>query len=639
MGKSALEEEYEAKDAGVKVKPRACTDLCCLIILFAYMLGMAYVMTFSLANGNLDILTHGYDWEGRVCGVDNGVEELPLLYWCVEGGTKVSDGICVSECPTGTDTMHECPGPAEHETQVVAQSDGSTNVVVSVTRNLKNQTDIPTMEVLSMYCFPSENKAIVGQILKQAGLDGSTQKLVMGLHGVASSKKFLVGVMIFAIIAGYAFLFFLRVVVKPLIYAIGLAMWLALLAASIYFILIASGKEDLENPWDRVLVSAEDQQKAGIWTAGGLLVLFLLFSCFMVVAHRAVKITCASIEEACAALFKMPTLLLQPLLDTCLRVAAITFGIYGLAVVCSLGKVTTSNAFVDPETGISISGLQRHLTLENWQWGMVAYWLFGAVWTVEILGALGQYAISHAMVVSSLLSGSRGHCFPLLRGYGNGIIFHLGTVAFGAFLLGVMRIITGAMAFIAKQTSDKDGGNKIAKLLCCCCTCCMACLQKVLEMLNEMVYTDVAIRGCNYPVAAKNVIKMLATDLDVWALVHGSTRIVRVLGEFAIGAGGTFVCYLLLTNPAIASRASEVLSQVQGASDMLYTSDTDGTLVASAVICFGVATAFMTIFDHAADALMYCLLYKRDNNVDCEVPESFKLAGVAPAGYQKYPDK
>eukprot|EP00929_Paragymnodinium_shiwhaense_P015190 TRINITY_DN123239_c0_g1_i1.p1 TRINITY_DN123239_c0_g1~~TRINITY_DN123239_c0_g1_i1.p1 ORF type:complete len:748 (-),score=167.08 TRINITY_DN123239_c0_g1_i1:111-2354(-) len=60
-----------------------CTDPICFIIYVVCLVGWAFCYGYGWQNGNTAKLYHGIDWSGRVCGVDVGVETLPMVYWCV----------------------------------------------------------------------------------------------------------------------------------------------------------------------------------------------------------------------------------------------------------------------------------------------------------------------------------------------------------------------------------------------------------------------------------------------------------------------------------------------------------------------------------------------------------------------------
>ncbi len=77
-------------------------------------------MTFfgidAIKNGNIHKILNGVDTKGRICGFDDGVENLPKFYFV----NHLGSGACVAECPSETDwsSMYACfdsgPGGVNH---------------------------------------------------------------------------------------------------------------------------------------------------------------------------------------------------------------------------------------------------------------------------------------------------------------------------------------------------------------------------------------------------------------------------------------------------------------------------------------------------------------------------------------------
>lgn len=49
--------------------------------------------------------------------------------------------------------------------------------------------------------------------------------------------------------------------------------------------------------------------------------------------------------------------------------------------------------------------------------------------------------------------------------------YHVGTLAFGAAVLTIVRVIRGVLGYIQKKTSE--AGNPLTKCLLCCAQCCL----------------------------------------------------------------------------------------------------------------------------------------------------------------------
>merc|ERR1711924_536224 len=159
---------------------------------------------------------------------------------------------------------------------------------------------------------------------------------------------------------------------------------------------------------------------------------------------------------------------------------------------------------------------------------------------------------------------------------------------------------------MARQAGEEDSLRAyLARIMCCCCAYCSACIEQMVSMVNDLVYTDVALRASHYVKAAGNVVQVAASNPATYAAIKGSATAIRVLGVTTIGCTGTFLSYQVLASSAF---HRELDSVFEGASSMLSTSSIIGTTVASGLICFYVATAFMMVFYQSAYTLMYCML-------------------------------
>jgi hypothetical protein len=80
---------------------RSCTDPLCCLIFIAFIGGMIGIAAYGLSKGNPDLIGRGYDADGHMCGVDEGYEDYPYLYWPLPG---IDDDyrdltVCVKSCP------------------------------------------------------------------------------------------------------------------------------------------------------------------------------------------------------------------------------------------------------------------------------------------------------------------------------------------------------------------------------------------------------------------------------------------------------------------------------------------------------------------------------------------------------------
>ncbi|KAL3320351.1 hypothetical protein Ciccas_000963 [Cichlidogyrus casuarinus] len=101
--------EFEPEFHGI-VKNRSCTDVICLIIFIAVMLGEVAVAIVAFSKGDPRILIKPTDSEGNICGEGNFTDRPNLFFFdlvqCARAGPAVAiigcgtPQVCVKQCPT-----------------------------------------------------------------------------------------------------------------------------------------------------------------------------------------------------------------------------------------------------------------------------------------------------------------------------------------------------------------------------------------------------------------------------------------------------------------------------------------------------------------------------------------------------------
>ncbi|CAE8604889.1 unnamed protein product [Polarella glacialis] len=566
---------------------------------------MSYIYTNARAEGNLAKLTHGFDWKGSICGVDDAVKNEPFLFWCSPGDSTdeitLLDGICVEKCPSNDFTFHWCPGPAmPFEVRTYADSSHATQeVIVGMRRNLTEKPAYRSTEAFG-YCFPHQNLVLLQGVLQRTHVASFNKQVILAAQGASDNWHFLVGVAVACIIIGYMFLFVLYHGFDKLIYGLVVATHITLLGFSSTMLYVSFHEE--HNLFRTYLSQALSQAVAWMFAGLGFTV-WALFALLCFNGREAMAVTIDSVKATCEVIGAVPTILLQPLVHSIVVLGALLSMIYGLAWLLSTGKIVALGEPME-QGGIQISGMHRSLEFSNYQLACIAYWMFGLVWVFETLNALGQFAISHAVVSYTCLEDQ--DWFLMLTGYFIGIVYHLGTLAFGGFVVACLKIVALLLSFVVRQTRDEFGvQSALGQVLCCCCMYVFICCEQVLTMVNELVYTDIALQSSGYIEAVNNVVRIAAGNPITYASIKASATIVRVLGVTMIGVGGTFLSYQLLSSSALHKQLDSVF---ENSSSMLVTSNILGTTIASGIVCFYVAIAFMMVFYQTTYSLMYCML-------------------------------
>jgi len=599
-----------------RFRRRQCTDLYCVGALAAFVYGLWVIHCFSRERGDLAKLTRGYDWKGDICGVDAAVKDTPLLFWCAPGSASpgslnLLDAVCLKTCPSGPGTSSWCPGEARRYGRTEDEASNKKEIVVGTVRNLTVRPDYATVEAFG-YCFPREDVYLLNRIMQETHISSLTKQVFLACHGAVESWHFLICVAIVSTCVGYAFLGILWSCYSTVIYGTFAICHLCLLTCS--GALTYSSFHDEHS----FFANYFEPQTARIWTwscASIAWAVWLLFAAFCCCNRDAIRMAIDSVRQTCEVITQIPSLLLQPFFHSAVVLVCMLSMLYGFALLLSVGEVVPDLVPVQ-EGGLQVQGLQRSIRFTGWQWVCIAYWVFGQVWVFETLHALGQFAISHAVVIFACFDVVEK--FPMLHGYAAGICFHLGSLALGGFIVGSLKFVVIVLSFVVKQAGDETGGsNLVARAACCCCITCVACIERVLSMVNNLIYTDIALRAVGYADAAGNVVRTAAINPGAYVALKGSAAAVRVLGIGTIAGLGTFMSYQVLSSTPLHESLDVVFPS---ASSMLVTSNVMGTTMAAGAICFFIGKAFMTVFCQTTHTLMYCKLLGVAENIDEEEP-------------------
>merc|ERR1712137_312676 len=266
----------------------------------------------------------------------------------------------------------------------------------------------------------------------------------------------------------------------------------------------------------------------------------ILYTILLICKKDKIKLTIASTTHACAIICSHPTLVLQPVIN-CLCIGTFFSGLmYLFAYLVSMGEVTATQINID---GVDVPGT-RSFTFTHSQSLLMGVWLVGTVWIIETISALGQYSIAHSIVKRIIFSDN--HCLVLTRGYLSGFFLHLGSIAYGAMVLGVLSPITATLPYIAKKFHCNDERpNNCVKNMLCCCVCCFSCCKDFLDLANPLVYATIAIESVDYPDAIKSILSLERTYKQAFKAIQGSTTVVKwtgiILMSSASGASAYYI--------------------------------------------------------------------------------------------------
>jgi len=206
---------------------RRCTDLFCLFFFISFCCILSASYQWSQKDGHLERITHGIDYRGRLCGMEDQKERSYLL-WCTPEGRSISwvDPVCVKQCPIeGNLPSVMCPLPkVKNEVELPGQN-GTIRIVQTVEQELVPSKTFPTKTYL-YYCLPEVESQVVTTLLQHAVGEGTgagkqlTQVhfVYSKLHELWSRWRLILLAAIFAVSFAYLYLVLLRYFARPFVY-------------------------------------------------------------------------------------------------------------------------------------------------------------------------------------------------------------------------------------------------------------------------------------------------------------------------------------------------------------------------------------------------------------------------------------
>jgi len=549
--------------------PRArhhCTDGMCLLLFAVAIGGLVFVLNYAALHGDFQRLSHGFNFMGKICGID--VPE-PYLYWC-SGESAIPSIIdvsaldlahptCVSSCPVSNTTNHAC--------------------YQTLTGSLVAVPDYPTRVFAGRFCMP------VDSYLTAQVHHSPVATYLLEVSQITKAWLPLAVCFTLAILLGYVFLLFLHVSAGYLMWT---SMYIMVVVPTIggAYLLSASVSDGVDgiphtgdSKWDEII--------------GTCLVLlgtvFFLISCCR---RRSIDMAIGCLEAACECMFDMPSLLLEPLVTVLMKGSVQGAMLVGLLWLLSCGQIKDND-------------VSKTFEYTDAQKMYIGFYIFMMIWVAEILNSLSHFVLAYAVQLWYFTPYVRGAkktrlpLFAVFKGYGIGTWYHLGTLAFGALIIAIVRAFRMALAYAAKISEDT--GNILGACVAKVFLCCLTCFQRCLEFMNKNAYMDVALNSANFCTAAKRSMTVLSGEATAVTALQSACWMFQLAGLGMITGIGTLLFWFMVRRiDAFSNKYSEQ-----------YVYDPIVLSLVAAFLCFSVARVFMIVFDTVSCTILYCFAVEK----------------------------
>lgn len=227
---------------------------------------------------------------------------------------------------------------------------------------------------------------------------------------------------------------------------------------------------------------------------------------------------------------------------------------------------------------------------------MMLYMLFGLLWIIAFLIAVQIFTTSATTCLwyftghGSDGDGPKG-TYSVWMAMKWGIRYHLGSLAFGSFIVAVVTMLRIMFEYFIYQFEKANPSNKenpVYKCAKCCVRCYLKCLDTCVKYINKNAYIQIALHNSNFCTAAKESFFLNLRNGGRFTAVSLIGTILVVIGRGVIVATNTFLT-IVLTDAMVPEVKQPYL--------------------AAAIIAFFsymVAGVFLSIFKDSALTILHC---------------------------------
>lgn len=282
---------------------------------------------------------------------------------------------------------------------------------------------------------------------------------------------------------------------------------------------------------DRILWKAFLYTSYVLCGVSAIVLLIVLFMCSRI--HLAAMI-CEEASKAFAAMFFQ--LILYPLIPF---LSLVALGVYFVAVALFAITILTP----DYDEVVRFTGYSQDYIFK----GLLLYHLFGLLWTFNWIIGVSEVTISGAIADWYWsFEGKKQKPFGVFRALGRTLRYHLGSVAFGALLLGIIQFIRIIMLYIQSQVRGRE--NKFSRIILSIANCILACFERFIRFLTKNAYVMIGVYGYSFCTSARRAFKIMVNNPLRVAAINCVNVFMMFLGKLFITLATTVAAFIYLKN-------------------------------------------------------------------------------------------
>ncbi|XP_076661581.1 choline transporter-like protein 1 isoform X1 [Halictus rubicundus] len=554
----------------VFVTDRSCTDILTLIVLIALAVGYGFLVSNGVKKGDIYRVINGYDDCANVCGRNTPGETNPEFN--CKGKDMTSKRYLLMTVDSSGVTSRTCTSNCtDHVQNFFQMIYFAWNRVLFLNR-----------------CVPKQVGETTTSVIKKLGLDNfykvgsnifSKSRIQEASSDLTVAWRELVYLLLIALAISLGILIAFRYMVQWVVYIVLIGAILACIGGSVYLWLAWYAEKKAVEA--NQIAEEDSSETAYLAYAIALSTVTVITLLIVLVMRKRIALVMQLFREAGKAVYAMPALLLQPIYTYLLIGLTVCAWVY-----CMLWIESAGNIYKNRKNHI-------HYRKDGWLIASRWYNLFFFFVTCEFLLGCQHVVVACAVARWFFTRDKKRLSCAVSRGFGYLVRYHLGTVAFGALVIGIVRLIRAIISFVQNRLKRYD--NDLVRGILCCCQCCLWCFECALKFLTRNAYIETAIYGCNFCTGGRKAFTALSSNILRVAAINS-------VGDFVLFLGKVLVVTLTIVSGIYLMQKKEGLHHPWV------------PIAVAGLFAFLVAHCFISIYEMVIDTIFICFCEDCEKN-------------------------
>lgn len=598
----------EKVDANVEVasgptRDRGVTDFFCCLLMIAFWGFTIFCMVYGYKNGDPKKLIQTYDDQSNMCGKkDTPTADYGYAFF-YQPIVSLSAVVCVKECPQWAKDdqrvinvdcygdNRECSYGGDFNFENIDTSNAAAyameDFLIYNTTSVFNRFCIVSFEAATSFGKElAQNVTMVTQV---------ADKFEEYFSDVQESWRYFCYIAAIAFVVSIISLILIR-------YFVGIFVWIILLLylVAVFGLAVASMKESnrliaiaiIENDTstdNNTYYTGKNLKVVSIilYVIGGLSSLIILF------CLSTISLSIAVIKTSALFVASNFFIVLIPITIAIINIVYVLVWIINLIYLWSVGDITQRS--IGPFAEIVWNSKTRYLIIGHF---------FSLLWNLAFINYVGIFIIACACCIWYFNGSSESANYfprPILTSCWWVFRYHLGSIAFGAFILAVVWAVQLMLAYVAsytKQLKEKGVESKIIDVFLKCLMCFVACFERVIKFISKIGFIQVAISGENFCKSCIKAVGLFISNPMKFGFVHALGAVFVFIGKIFVASASGVIGYLLI-------RYDETLEA------KLYCKAIP--VAVCALIGYVIAMIFFSVYGISADAVLLCFFWSKEN--------------------------